>query len=58
MPKEKFSNGVMVEVNPKGCMDNDMMVKWLESCYLWSGGFFSHEEINAHHVLHMHTHER
>uniref|UniRef100_A0A1A8FLA7 DDE-1 domain-containing protein n=1 Tax=Nothobranchius korthausae TaxID=1143690 RepID=A0A1A8FLA7_9TELE len=29
LPKEKFPAGVIIKVNPKGWMDEDMMVAWL-----------------------------
>ena len=33
MPKEKFPKGIVVQVNEKGLMDNQMMKIWIQDCY-------------------------
>ena len=41
MPKEKLPREVIVRVNPKGWMDNEMMIDWLQHCFVKRpGGFF------------------
>uniref|UniRef100_A0A1A8I0R2 DDE-1 domain-containing protein n=1 Tax=Nothobranchius kuhntae TaxID=321403 RepID=A0A1A8I0R2_NOTKU len=33
LPKEKFPTGVIIKMNPKGWMDEDMMAAWLREVY-------------------------
>lgn len=41
MPKENFPKGIVIKVNEKGWMDNDMMKSWVTECYVKRpGGFF------------------
>lgn len=42
LPKETFPAGTIVEVNPKGWMDEEMMKNWPSEVYIWRpNGFFS-----------------
>ena len=34
LPKDKLPKGIVVRVNPKGWMDNPMMIEWLKHCFV------------------------
>lgn len=44
LPKDQFPKGIVVKVNPKGWMNDEVMMAWISECYSRRPDGFFHQK--------------